>query len=350
MRQEMATYGGGASTSVRKADIVVAMQPRLFERFFTSEDHERLTESGTVTFLTTPGDLRSGEALGLLSRAQVLVTGWDSGKLDDELVDQAPRLELVAHTGGTVRHVVTPRVFEHDVRVTSQTELNAVPVAEYTLAMILLSAKDVFRAGRLYRSMRSSVDRESHFPHAGVYRRRVGVIGLSMISRQVIDLLRPFGTRTMVYSRHLDEETARVWGVERASLAELLRTSEVISLHSADVPANYRMLGAEQLALIQDGATFINTARGRLVDQNALVEELATGRFDAILDVADPDVTEPESPLWNMDNVLLTPHFAGSVGNELYRLGNGTVNDIEHFLAGRLMAGEITPATFHRRA
>lgn len=333
-----------------RREIVVAMPDALFARFFTDADLARLRALGEVRFSPTPRDHRSPAAQELLSAADVLITGWGTDRLDAELLADAPRLRAVVHSAGSVRKVVAPDVYRHGLRVSSQTALNAAPVAEYTLAMILLAAKDVFRAARLYAEVRGPVDREAHFPTAGAYLRRVGFIGLSMISRQVIELLRPFGAEMLVYSRHLGDAEAEALGVRRATLKEIMSTAEVISLHSADVPANYRMIGAEELALVQDGATFINTARGRLVDQDALIDELRTGRFDAVLDVADPDVTVPDSPLWEMDNVLLTPHFAGSVGNELYRLGNGVVDDIESFVAGRPMAGEIPEEQYAARA
>lgn len=329
--------------------LMVAMPEGLFHQFFTAEDVARLRSHGNLVLSPTPEDHRSPGARELLASAEILITGWGADLLDAELMSQAPRLRLVVHSAGTVRKIVTADAYERGLRVSSQTALNAAPVAEYTLAMILLSAKDVFRAARHYRQVRSAIDRRT-FDHVGVYRRRVGFVGLSLISRQVIELLRPFGCEILVFSRHLGEAEAERLGVRPASLEEVMSTSEVISLHSADVPANYRMIGAEQLALIKDGATFINTARGRLVDQDALIEELRTGRFDAILDVADPDVTVPDSPLWDMDNVLLTPHFAGSLGQELFRLGNGAVQDIEDYLAGRPMAGEITAEGFAGRA
>lgn len=331
-------------------EILVAMPEELFTRFFTPEHLARLRALADVRLSPTPRDHRSPEARELLSRAEILITGWGSDLLDGELMAAAPHLRAVVHSAGTVRKVVAADAYASGIRISSQTELNAAPVAEYTLAMILLAAKDVFRAQRLYADVRGPVDREARFPTAGTYMSKVGLVGLSMISRQVIELLRPFGAQILVCSRHLDAAGADRLGVRSASLEEIMSTAEVISLHSADVPANYRMIGAEQLAQIKDGATLINTARGRLVDQDALIAELRTGRFDAILDVTDPDVTVPDSPLWEMDNVILTPHFAGSVGNELFRLGNGAVEDIENFVAGKQMAGEITREQYAGRA
>lgn len=187
------------------------------------------------------------------------------------------------------------------------------------------------------------------FPDVGYYGSRIGIIGLSQISRRVIERLRHDPVEIVVFSRHLDAAAAADLGVSTGSLDDAMQC-DVVSLHSADTPANHHMIGAHQLRLLRPGSTFINTARGALVDQTALIAELRDGRFDAILDVADPDVTVPDSPLWDLPNVLLTPHFAGSVGRELHRLTDAALDDVRAFVTGRRMPGEIAPTDYERRA
>jgi phosphoglycerate dehydrogenase-like enzyme len=331
-------------------NILVAMSPEMRSQFFRAQDWAALEALGTVDVLDTPHDYRDEQARDQLRVAEVIVTGWGTDIIDSEALSRAPELKAVVHTGGSVRTIVTADVYPRGVRVSSQTAANSEPVAEYTVAMIMLAAKDVFRSERLYRQLRDFVDRGKHFPRAGLFGRRIGIVGLSRISLRVIDLLRPYRVEIDVYSRHLSPERAAELGVRPVPLDELMRTCEVISLHSASLPSTRHMIDDQLLALIQDGATLINTARGALIDQDALIRELATGRFDAILDVADPDVTVPDSPLWDMPNVILTPHFAGAVGHELYRLGQSAVEDVEDFAAGREMAGEIDAAQYEKQA
>jgi phosphoglycerate dehydrogenase-like enzyme len=335
---------------VPRHKIVIAMTPQLRREFFRAEDRTRLATCGEVAISPSPLDHGTPEAGALLQSAEVLVTGWETAVIDESVLMHAPHLRAVIHTAGSVRTYVTQDVFRHQVRVSSQTAANSEPVAEYTVAMIMLAGKATLRAARLYAKTRAPVDRAAQFPDVGLFGRRVGLIGLSRISRRVISLLRPFDIEVLVHSRHLTPEEATALGVRSVSLKELLSTCEVVSLHSASLPRTRHLLGAGELALLQDGSTFINTARGSIVDQDALIAELATGRIDAILDVADPDVTVPTSPLWDMPNVILTPHFAGAVGNEFQRLGRSAVIDVETFLAGGQMPGEITAEQFENYA
>lgn len=322
--------------------IVVAMKPQLRADFFRARDFRRLQDCGVVTISPSPLDHSTPAARAALLEAEIVITGWGTAAIDAEVLRGAPRLGAIVHTAGSVRDYVTPAVYERGVRVSSQTAANAEPVAEYTLAMILLAAKDTLRAARMYAAHRAEIDRSASFPTSGLFGQRIGIIGLSRISRRVIDLLRPFDVEILVHSKHLTSDEATKLGVRAVPLDELMATSKVVSLHSASSAASRHLLGADEFASMTDGSTFINTARGAIVNQDALIVELATGRIDAVLDVADPDVTVAGSPLWDLPNVLLTPHFAGAVGVELHRLGRDAVIDVEHFIAGKLMPGEIS--------
>jgi phosphoglycerate dehydrogenase-like enzyme len=110
------------------------------------------------------------------------------------------------------------------------------------------------------------------------------------------------------------------------------------------------MIGARQLKLMQDGATFINTARGALVDEAALVAELQTGRIFAVIDVTDPEIPPADSPLFTLPNVFLTPHVAGAIGTERLRLGLMAVEEIERFVRGEPMLYEVQPELLERLA
>jgi phosphoglycerate dehydrogenase-like enzyme len=142
----------------------------------------------------------------------------------------------------------------------------------------------------------------------------------------------------------MGDDEIRARGARPVDLACLMSTSDVVSVHAASTPATAGLVSADLLALIKPGATFINTSRGAVVDEAALIRELATGRFDAVLDVTCDEVLSPDSPLWDMPNVTLTPHWAGSLGRELHRLGHGAVIDVEACLALRPMPGRLDPA------
>jgi phosphoglycerate dehydrogenase-like enzyme len=234
--------------------------------------------------------------------------------------------------------------------VSSQTWANALPVAEYTLAMILLSAKDVLRIRDRYREARGQVDVQAELDEFGTYGLKVGIIGASTIGRRVIELLRPFDLDVALHDPTVSADEAAALGVRVLALDELMRRSRVVSLHAPLLPNTKRMIGAWELAALPEGATFINTARGALVDEAALVRELESGRVSAVLDVTWPEPPSPDSPLWTLPNVLLTPHLAGSLGNELARMGASAVREVARVARREALHHEVNADAYERLA
>lgn len=271
---------------------------------------------------------------------EILITGWGAPALDARMLDALPHLRAVFHAAGSVKRVVSPELWERGIRVSSSADANAVPVAEYTLAMILLSAKGALESAVAYhRTQDMSLARPRG--DAGAFGITVGIVGASRIGRRVLDLLRPFDITTVLYDPSLTASDALALGTTLVSLPDLLRVSDIVSLHAPSLPATYRMLGAAELASMRDGATLINTARGSLVDTDALVAELTTARLRAVLDVTDPEPLPAGHPLFSAPGVTLTPHIAGSLGNELRRMGSQTVDEIERFVTTGELAFEV---------
>jgi len=272
--------------------------------------------------------------------AEVLLTGWGAPRLDAAVLDRLPRLRAVVHAAGTVKPIVSPALWARGVRVSSAADANAVPVAEYSLAMILLAAKGVAAAETAYRA---TGDLTASRPpaRAGAFGARVGLVGASRIGRLVAERLRPFDLEVLLYDPSISALQAAVLGTAKVELDELLLSSDVVSLHAPALPETDHMVGARQLALMRDGATLLNTARGRLVDTEALVREVASGRLRAVLDVTDPEPLPLGHPLFSSPGVTLTPHVAGSLGNELRRIGRFAVDEIEGYAASGLLRGEV---------
>ncbi|XAS70157.1 hydroxyacid dehydrogenase [Micrococcaceae bacterium Sec5.1] len=204
--------------------------------------------------------------------------------------------------------------------------------------MILLANKQAFESARMYAERRSPIDREQEFPRAGNYQKTVGLVGASRIGRQVAKLLWPFDLDVVIHDPYLDEAEAAALGVTLLPLQELMTRSDIVSLHVPVTSETTAMIGASELASMKDGATLINTARGEVLDQAALEKELASGRINAILDVAVPDVLPPDHPFYELPNVMLTPHIAGSMGTELLRMGDHVVAEMERYVKGEPFA------------
>jgi phosphoglycerate dehydrogenase-like enzyme len=273
-------------------------------------------------------------AESLLGRAEILLTGWGCPPIQADVLERAPELRAIFHAAGTVKGHVTQACWDRGLIVSSAAAANALPVAEFTIAAILFSNKRVFELRRRYREIRQFRLWTQEAPGLGNYRKRVGIIGASRIGRRVIELLKPFDLETRVSDPHLSPSEAIKLGATLVDLDELLGTSDVVSLHAPALPETHHLLDRRRLALLRDGSTLVNTARGQLVDPKALEEELVSGRIFAVIDTTEPEVLPPDSPLYDLPNVFLTPHIAGALGDETWRLVELALDEIERFVRG----------------
>jgi len=314
--------------------IVLAMVPALTTDLFDEALLARLGRAGEILDPSPLAGFDDPRADGLLARAEVLLTSWGCPLLDEAVLERAPRLRAVVHAAGTVKQHVTPACFARGIAVTSAAAANALPVAEYTLAAILFANKKIFRLRDRYREVRAFRFWPKELPGLGNYRKVVGIVGASHIGRRVLELLRPFDFERLLCDPFLDEAGAAALGASRIELDELLTRSDVVSLHAPSLPKTRHLLDARRLALLRDGATLINTARGALVDGEALERELVSGRIDAVIDTTEPEILPADSPLYELPNVVLTPHVAGSLGSETRRMAELAVEEIERFARG----------------
>jgi phosphoglycerate dehydrogenase-like enzyme len=271
----------------------------------------------------------------VLPRVDVLITGWGCPPLDEELLTAAPRLRAALHAAGSVKSLVTPACWERELLISSAADANAVPVAEYTVAAVLLAGKGVFTLRESYRRRRSFALGEIQ-PSAGNYGRRVGIVGASRIGRRVIELLAPHDLKLCLYDPY-----TQVDGVPQVELEELLSSCDIVSLHAPANDETFHMIDRDHLARMPDGAVLINTARGSLVDTGALIAELSAGRLSVVLDVTEPEPLPPDSPLFDLPNAFLTPHIAGSHGNELARMGTTVLDELERLISGFPLAHQV---------
>jgi phosphoglycerate dehydrogenase-like enzyme len=171
--------------------------------------------------------------------------------------------------------------------------------------------------------------------------RTVGLVGLGMVAQEVIKLLQPFGVTIVGFDPFISSERARQLGVGLRTLNELITESHIVSLHAPKVPETYQMIGREELSLIQDGALLINTARGDLIDEDALIEELRKKRFYAGLDVFVVEPLAGDSELRRMNNVIVRPHLAGVNPDSRLRIGTMMVEEIKHFYNNEPLRFEV---------
>lgn len=341
----------GARAASRRPRTLLAMSPHVAERALGDYGLARLAEVADLVPGLVAGDFDEPRAAAALSGAEVLVTHWGCPVLDAGVLARAPELRAVVHVAGTVKGFVTRECWERGIVVSSAAWANALPVAEYTVAAIIFANKRILRMREDYRERRGqSPDLLERYPDAGNYRRRIGIVGASSVGRRVLELLRPFDFEPLVYDPFLSPEHAARLGARLVGLDELCALADVVSVHAPQVPETRHMLDRRRLALIRDGATVINTARGSLVDGYALAAELESGRLYAVIDVTEPEVLPADSVLYDLPNVLLTPHVAGSVGNELARLVDAAADELARYASGLGFAHPVLRGDLERSA
>ncbi|MFI8946378.1 hydroxyacid dehydrogenase [Streptomyces sp. NPDC053750] len=292
-------------------------------------------------------DLTTPRARSVLADAELLITGWGCPPLDAEVLRAAPRLRAVVHTAGSVRGHVTDACWERGVEVSSAAAANAVPVAEYTLGMILLTGKRVLERARDFRVSRSRGNWLRTPRSVGNYRRTVGILSASLIGRRVVELLRPHDVDVLLHDPYVSAADAAALGVERVELPELFARCDTVSVHTPLLPTTRGLVTRALIDSMPEQGVLINTSRGAVVDQEALTDAVLAGRIRAVLDVTDPEVLPADHPLWDCENALITPHLAGSEGNEWRRLADLALAECARWASG---AGFLHPVRRERLA
>lgn len=288
-------------------------------------------------------------ARAALRTVEILLTGWGCPRIDAETVRAAPRLRAVVHAAGSVKALVDLSVFQAGIAVSSAAAANAVPVAEYTVAALVLAGKRVVTRARWYAGGLPAGDWRTG-AGTGLFGCTVGILGASMIGRLVLERLRSFEVRVLLCDPYVSPGEARALGAELVDADELCRRSDLVSLHAPALPETRHVLDDRRLALLRTGAAVVNTARGALIDTEALTRHCASGRISAVLDVTDPEPLPPGHPLFELPNVLVTPHLAGAQGRELRRLGEFALGEVYRLVHGQPMRGRVAAADLSRIA
>ncbi|MCW5942396.1 MAG: hydroxyacid dehydrogenase [Fimbriimonadaceae bacterium] len=285
---------------------------------------------------------RVDEFLPSLRDTEALVSTWGMPCLTEAQLDAMPALRVVFYAAGDVRDFARPLV-RRGIQVVSAWRANAVPVAEFALAQILLAGKGYFRNVREYRAGRTFGG-----CHQGPGNRdeTVAVLGAGAIGRLLIGLLAPFDLGVVVFDPFLTESEAAALRVVKVTMEEAFARSLVVTNHLADHEETHGLITGRLLASMRQGATFVNTGRGRTVVADEFVEVMRDRPdLTALLDVTDPEPLPPDSPIWDLPNVLVSTHIAGSLGNELGRMAELCLEELDRYLRGEPLLHVISPAS-----
>ncbi|MFI8952865.1 hydroxyacid dehydrogenase [Streptomyces sp. NPDC053750] len=319
--------------------------PALRGELFGPQGWSELTE--VVDVLAECPDGHSLLAHPRRTEVEVLVTSWGAPRLTAEVLDELPRLHTVVHAAGSVRKLVSDAVWQRGIVVVSAADANNEPVAEYVYAQTVLALKDVHRRSRRITEQRALPPLEAV---PGLDGSSVGLVSLGSVARKVAHRLHRINVEVRGWDPYQGEAIFRTAGVRKvADLRELFARSLVLSVHTPLLPGRTeKLITGDLLRRLPVGATFVNTARGAVVDEEALITVLVE-RPDlfAVLDVTVDEPPVPESPLYSLPNVMLTGHVAGTVGAERRAMGRLVTAELRRIAAGvdpeHVVTAELAP-------
>ncbi len=320
--------------------LVTVPQGPVFDTFFNEELKAALANQGHVTYNPLGRQYTPKELAEALAGQHVLVTGWGTPVLTGEVLKNADVLRMVAHTGGSVKPYVTDEVYDRGIAVVSGNNVFALSVAEGVIAYALAALRDIPR----YSTELQKGIWPPSFNNKGLLDRKVGLVGYGMIAGYVVDMLKPFSTPISVFSRHLKEEVCQQKGLTKASLEEIFATCDVVSIHSGMTAENYHLITRELLESMKPGALLINTARGAIIDEEALIAVLHQGNITAALDVYEQEPLPADHPLMSCPNTLLMPHMGGPTIDRRLAVTRQVIGDIGRFFAGEALMCPIDRA------
>lgn len=306
--------------------------------------HERARRLGEVRVFTARGADDEAELIRRIDRARVAINIRAHARFTEAVFSACRSLEMVSIWGTGTDNVDLDAAGRHGVTVCNTPGVNARAVAEHALALMLAVARRIPRIDREVR--------EGRWPRellTQLLGKTLGVFGVGTIGARVVELGRAIGMSVLGWS--LQGDTARVaaLGARPAAKEEILREADVVSLHLRLIPETRGFLGRRELGLMKRTAILINTARGALVEREALLEALGQGRIaGAGLDVFHDEPIKPGDPLLRLDNVVLSPHNAGQTP-EVIRDGLlRAVENVENYLAGRPTDVVVAPVRRRR--
>ena len=260
----------------------------------------------------------------------------------DEIRSILPSLKAVFYAAGSVQAFARPFI-ECGVKIFSAWAANAVPVAEYTVAQIILANKGFFKTAPLSSVGKRDDSLEARGKFCGNYGAKIGIIGVGMIGTLVAKMLKAYRLEVLAFDPFLSDEKAAALGIEKVSLTELFSECSVVSNHLANNEQTQGMLGGALFSLMKPYATFINTGRGAQVVEDELISVLsARPDLTAILDVTYPEPPLPDSGFYKLDNCILTPHIAGSSGDEVKRMADYMREEYQNFIQNKPCRFEVT--------
>jgi phosphoglycerate dehydrogenase-like enzyme len=302
--------------------------------YFPEKVIQTLENIGQVTYNENVTPFSQKDLADQISGADVCLTHWSCPSFNEDVLKRASHLKLIVHAAGSVADLVTDQVYTRGIKVCSANSIMAQFVAEGVLTDILCGLRWIPQQAYQKIWKKRLVESQS------LIGAKVGLIGLGTIGKLLIRLLEPFGVQLRVYDPYLSKDSIQdLPQIDLTTLDEVLAWGDVISIHASLTPETRGLLDEQKLKLIKDGALLVNTARGAIIDEHALEEELRTKRIHAVLDVFMTEPLPSDSPLRAYENVTLLPHIAGITARE--QMSIAMIEEIQRFSLGEPLKYEI---------
>lgn len=314
--------------------LITVPEGEVRDTFFPEIVVQHLESIGTQHWNHTGRDMTPDELKQALPGMDACITGWGSPFFGPEVLSGADRLQIVAHTGGSVAPLVGPDFFDRGLSIVSGNWLYAESVAEGVIGYALCALRRLLHFSN---SVQQGHWRSEHFHNEGLLDKTIGLVGFGLVAQYLVPMLKPFHVSICVYDPYVSDAQLQGHGVRRASLPEIFGQCDIVSIHAPRTPETKGMITKELLHTLKNGALFINTARGSLVDEDALASELITGRISAVLDVFETEPLPMESRLRGLPNALLIPHMGGPTMDRRKAVTLAMADEIKRYFEGELL-------------
>lgn len=293
--------------------LVAIRKDKTFDTFFTQENIKLAESLGEIVWLDTAVATQD-ELKEKIKDCDTYVTCWGSPALTPEILDCAPKLKLLTHLGSTVAPVVCDEVYERGIKVISGFDYFSKSTAEGAVAYMLAAMRNIpFYNDRL---KSQKIWRETDDYTDGVIYKKVGLVGYGGVGKYVAKMLSTFDVDMKVSARReLPKQDKQLYDFTQCSMEEIFSTCDIISIHLAYNSSTHHMINDELLSKIKPGALLVNTARGAVIDEAAMIKHLKAGDFNAALDVYEQEPINMDNPMLDLPNVLMLPHQAGVTVN-----------------------------------
>lgn len=328
---------------MKKPKVFVTLPRKWYNTYVCVEAQEKISSFATVVVNEKDRILSEEEVSDMIKYVDGIITGWKGGKLTKENIEIAKNLKIIGVIGSSVKKISPDAAFSRNITMVNTAKAIGDSVAEFALGFILDGLHNISWANEKLKKGKDWFEVKGPRMCFDLTNKTVGLIGVGVVARRLIELLKPFEARILFYDPYLSEDTKNKLGIERASLWKVMAEARVISIHAGLSKETYHMIGEKELSLIQEDAVLINTARGDIINEKALIKKLKEGKLRAALDVYSEEPLPMESEIRKLESVTLTSHLGANPNADVFRkIGLAVVGDFGLFFSGKKPENIVT--------